>query len=129
MVEVYPAGPFLGLFAEASRKRRARKYGPYRCRGCPAESKPPVAVSVRISTGERRSFGATAPLSTRASSLKRRAGGSAVMPKQVELVEPLPTFLAEELSPFITRPATASSVRLRVLVSGVTSASMTRRGC
>ena len=39
-------------------------------------SKPPAAVSVRISTGERHGFGAAAPLSTMASSLQGRAGGS-----------------------------------------------------
>ena len=36
----------------------------------PAGSKPPAAVGVRISTGERRGFGVAAPLSTRASSLE-----------------------------------------------------------
>ena len=42
----------------------------------PAGSKPPAAVSVRISTGERHGFGTTAPLSTRTSSLEQaRAGG------------------------------------------------------
>ena len=35
----------------------------------PAGSKPPGAVSVRISMGERHGFGSAAPLSTRASSL------------------------------------------------------------
>ena len=34
----------------------------------PARSKPPAAVSVRISTGERRDFGAAAPLSTKVTS-------------------------------------------------------------
>ena len=53
----------------------------------PAGSKPPAAVSVRISTAERHSFGAAALLSTKTSSLRGRAGGSAVMPKLVELVE------------------------------------------
>ena len=42
----------------------------------PAGSKPPVAVCVRISMGERHGFGAAASLSTRASSLEQgRAGG------------------------------------------------------
>ena len=42
----------------------------------PAGSKPPVAVGVRISKGERHDFGAAAPLPTRASSLEQgRAGG------------------------------------------------------
>ena len=41
-----------------------------------AGSRPPAAVSVRISTGERHGFGASAPLLTMASSLQGRAGGS-----------------------------------------------------
>ena len=42
-----------------------------------AGSKPPGAVSVRVSTGERHDFGAAVPLSTRASSLQQgRAIGS-----------------------------------------------------
>ena len=42
----------------------------------PAGSKPPVAIRVRISTGERQGFDAAAPLSIRASSLAQgRAGG------------------------------------------------------
>ena len=42
----------------------------------PAGSKPPVAISARIFTGERHGFGAAAPLSTRTSSLSQgRAGG------------------------------------------------------
>ena len=53
------------------------------------------------------------------------------MSKLVELVGPyVLTLLAEELiTLFITRSAVASSVRLRVLVSGVTSVSMVRRSC
>ena len=35
----------------------------------------------------------------------------------------------EELSPLITHSAATSSIRLRVLVSGFTSASMAGRGC
>ena len=41
-----------------------------------AGSKPPAAVSVLISTGERHGFGAAAPLSTMTSSLRGRVGGS-----------------------------------------------------
>ena len=52
----------------------------------PAGSKPLVAVSVRIPTGEIHDFGAVAPLSTRASSLKGRARGLPFMLKVVELV-------------------------------------------
>ena len=52
----------------------------------PAGSKSPAAVSVSIPGGERLGFGAVAPLLTKTSSLQRRAGGSAFMPKLVELV-------------------------------------------
>ena len=41
-----------------------------------AGSKPPAAISACISTSERRGFSAAAPLSTMASSLQGRAGGS-----------------------------------------------------
>ena len=51
-----------------------------------AGSKPPAAVSVRVSKGERYRFGAAAPLSAKTSSQRGRAGGSAFMPKLVELV-------------------------------------------
>ena len=46
----------------------------------PVGSKPPAAVGVRISKGRIHDFGASAPLSTRASSLQGRAEGSAIMP-------------------------------------------------
>ena len=84
----------------------------------PAGSKPPTAVSVGISTGEIHSFGASAPLSTRAASLRGRLRGSTVMPKLVELVGSAPTLFAEQLSPRFARSATVSSVSLRGLVSG-----------
>ena len=66
----------------------------------PAGSKPPVAISVRISKGERHDFGAAAPLPTRASSLEQgRAGGSVKLPpKLAELVRPAWTLLAKNLS-------------------------------
>ena len=51
-----------------------------------AGSKPPAAVGVRISTGERHGFGAAAPLSPKTSSQRGTVGGSAFMPKLVELV-------------------------------------------
>ena len=67
----------------------------------PAGSKPPAAVAVRISKGERHGFGATAPLSTGTSSLEQgRAGGPVKSPpKLVELVRPAWTLVAEQLSP------------------------------
>ena len=61
-------------------------------------SKPPAAVGVRISKGERHDFGTTAQLSTKTSSLQGRAGGSAFTPKLVELVGPAGTLFAEQLS-------------------------------
>ena len=55
----------------------------------PTGSKSLVAVGVRISTGERHGFGATAPLSTGASPTDvSGAGGLAIMPKLVKLVGP-----------------------------------------
>ena len=93
----------------------------------PAGSKPPATISVCISKGERHGFGAAALLSAKASSLQ---GRSAVLPKLVKLVGPISTFLAEELSPTcVASYAATSSVRLRVLVSGSTSAFVARRGC
>ena len=76
---------------------------------------PPAAVSVRISTGEIHGFGTSAPLSARASSLQRRAGGSAVTRKLIQLIGPASTLFAKELSPCFAQSAVASSVRLRVL--------------
>ena len=66
----------------------------------PAGSKPPVAVSVRIFTGERHGFGAAAPLSTMASYLLQgKAGGSAESsPKLIRHIGSGSTW-AEELSP------------------------------
>ena len=54
------------------------------------DSEPPaVDVDVRISTGERHGFGASAPSPTRTSSLLiGRAGGLTTLPKLVELVGP-----------------------------------------
>ena len=58
----------------------------------PAGSKPPAAVGVRISTGERHGFGTSAPLSIRVPSLQGRAGGSVESsPKLVKFVGPSPT--------------------------------------
>ena len=95
-----------------------------------AGSKPPAAVSVRISTGERHGFGAAAPLSARASFLQQEIARGSVgsSPKLVRHIGSGSTW-AEELSPIITQFAVASSVHLRILVSGFSSASMARRGC
>ena len=65
----------------------------------PVGNRPPATVSLRISTGERHGFGASAPLSIRTSSLQGRAGGSAVMLKLDELVGPASILFAEQLSP------------------------------
>ena len=96
----------------------------------PAESKPPAAVRVRISAGERHRFGVAAPLSTRASSLVQgRAGGSVESsPKLVRHIGSVSTW-AEELSPLITRSAVTSFIRLRVLVFVSMSSYVARRGC
>ena len=69
-------------------------------RALPAESKPPVAVRVRISTSERHGFGTAAPLSTRGLSfVQGRAGGYAFMLKLVELVGLAWNLFAEQLFP------------------------------
>ena len=52
----------------------------------PVGSKPPVVVVVRISKDGRHDLSNAAPFSTKTSSLKGRSGGSAIKPKQVELV-------------------------------------------
>ena len=53
----------------------------------PAESKPQAAVRVRISAGERRGFGAAAPLSVRASFLEQGRAGGLVESCQTNRVE------------------------------------------
>ena len=94
-----------------------------------AGSKPPVAVRVRISAGKRHGFGAAAPLSTKTSSQRGRAGSPAFMPKLVELVGPAWTLFAEQLSPcFACTAAAVPSVRSQVFLSAVTSAPLARRG-
>ena len=65
---VCPAGTFLDL-SEAPNDRE--KMILIAVEVVPARSKPPAAVSVRISTSERRGFGAAAPLSTRVTSCNK----------------------------------------------------------
>ena len=97
----------------------------------PVANKPPTAVVVRISKGERYNFGAAAPFLTETSSLQGRAGGSTFTPKLVEGVfGPAWTLFAGQLSPWIACTILAApSVRSRVLVFDGPSASMARRGC
>ena len=94
------------------------------------ETKPQAAVRVRIFPGERHSFSAAAPLSSRASFLEQEIAGGVVesSPKLVRQIKSGSTW-AEELSPRITQTAATSSIRLRVFLSDVTSASMGRHGC
>ena len=68
----------------------------------PAGSKPPAAVGVRISKGEKHYFGTAAPLPTRASSLEQgRAGGRVKSsPKLAEPVGPTWALLVKKLSPY-----------------------------
>ena len=61
-------------------------------------SKPPAAVGVRISKGEKHGFGAAALFSTKASFLQERAGGSTFSPKFVEQVGSIWALFAEQLS-------------------------------
>ena len=81
-----------------------------------AGSKPPAAVSVRISADERHGFGITAPLCTRASPCNKGE-------PEVRWSHP------RSWSDTSTGRHRASSVPLRVFVSGFTSASVARRGC
>ena len=94
-------------------------------------TKPPAAVDVRIYMDGRHDLNAAAPHSTTLTSLQgMRAGGSAFMPKLVELVGPGSTWRAEEQSPCIACAAVAApSTRSRVLVLACPSASMARRDC
>ena len=95
----------------------------------PVGTKPPAAVDVRISMDGRHDLNAAAPHSTTLTSLQgMRAGGSAFMPKLVELVGPGSTWRAEEQSPRIACAAVAApSASSRVLVLACPSASMARR--
>ena len=96
----------------------------------PAGSKPPAAVGVRISTGERGRFGAAAPLSTKTSSLRVRAIGLDFMPKLVKLVGPAWTLFEEQISPCFALPAAAApSVCFQNFLSAGTFASVARHGC
>ena len=97
----------------------------------PVGTKPPAAVDVRIYMDGRHDLNAAAPHSTTLTSLQgMRAGGSAFMPKLVELVGPGSTWRAEEQSPRIACAAVAApSTRSRVLVLACPSASMARRDC
>ena len=52
----------------------------------PVESKSPAAVGERMSKDGRHTLGAAAPFSSKTSSLQGRSGGSAIIPKLVELV-------------------------------------------
>ena len=94
------------------------------------ESKPPAAVGERISKDGRHDSGDVAPSSTKISSLEGRSGGSAYMPKVIEVFGPSRTFcLVVQLFPRIACTAIAApSVRSRVFVF-VSSASMTQRRC
>ena len=52
----------------------------------PAGTKPPAAVGERISKDEKHDSDAALPLSTTTSFLQGRVGGSAIMPKRIELM-------------------------------------------
>ena len=96
----------------------------------PVRTKPPAAVGECISTDGRHDLGDASPFSTRTSSLQGRSGGSAIMPKLVEVFGPSQTICAVQLSPCIAGTAEAApSVRSRVFVFADPSASMVRRGC
>ena len=85
----------------------------------PTGIKPPVAVSVRLSTGRRHGVCSSAPLSTMASPIQRgRVEGSVESsPQLVRHIRSGSTFFAEQLSPWFVWSFSASSVRVWVLVS------------
>ena len=91
---------------------------------------PAVDDRMRISTGGKCGFDASAPLLTRASPMHFSGAkrGLATLLNLVKLVGPSST-LAQELSPCFTQSAAAPSIRLRVFVSGSTPVSVARRGC
>ena len=70
----------------------------------PVGGKPPAAVSVLISTGERHTFGPAAPLSTMASSVQGSAGGSVESsPKLANHIGgAVSTLFVENLSSYLT---------------------------
>ena len=79
----------------------------------PARRKPLAGVRTRISTGERRGFGASAPWSARASSLHFTAAkrpADFLSPKLVRFVR------SDEISPILLS-GVASSLRTRIFLS------------
>ena len=92
-------------------------------------SKPPAGVDVRIAQSESHGFGASVPSSTRASPPHvGRAGGSATLPKLVELVRASTARAEAKFSCFSSSPV-PPSVRLRVFMCVFTSASVATRVC
>ena len=123
---------YFPVFLGSQRLRKRGKRGKVVLRVVGAvsvSSKPPAGVDERISQGERHGFGASVPSSTRASSPHvGRAGGSAILPKLVELVRASTARAEEKLSCFSSSPV-PPSVRLRVFMCVFTSASVARRVC
>ena len=106
------------------------KVVPISVEAVPAGSKPPAAVNMRISTGERHGFGTAAPSLTETSSMRGIVGG--LVESSTKLARHIrwgSTFFAEQLSPCFVRPAAACFVRLQILMSVGTSTSVARRGC
>ena len=98
----------------------------------PVGNRPSAADdSIHPSTGGKCGFGFSAPLLTKASPMhfSGARGGTAILTMLVKLIGPSSTLFIKELSPCFARSATASSVRLQVLMSGFASSSMVRRGC
>ena len=95
-----------------------------------ASSKPPADDdNMRTSTGGKCRFSALVPSLIRASPMPfSEARGSAIYLKLVKLVGSSST-RADELSLYFFSSAAMPSVRSQVLVSGFSSASVTRRGC
>ena len=97
----------------------------------PASSKPSAADdSMRTFTGGRHEFGVSAPSLNRVPStiFSGARKGSVISPNMVKNVE-FSSARTEEVSLFFSPSAAVPSIRSRVFVYVLTSASVTRRGC
>ena len=94
----------------------------------PMGSKPPAAVVVRISKGERHDLDAVVPLSTTTPSLQGRAGGSTFTPNMVEHIGSGST-LGKKHIPMHCLYCFSGTLRARIFVSNGLSTSIPRRGC
>ena len=99
----------------------------------PTFCKPRAAdVSMRIPTGERCGFGASATSLTRASPMHYSgASEGSVSSSSMKLVNHIgsSSTRGDEISPHFSSSAAAPSIRSRVFISGLTSAPAASYGC